>query len=67
MKGVRCEVSDGVADRREIINTLEKGGHIDRKYSRHELRNGEKDGNNVYSKACVVEECVELSHIRMNF
>jgi hypothetical protein len=42
---------------------LEEGGHVDGHYARHELRDGEEDGDYVYGEAGVGEEGVELRFV----
>ena len=44
-EGVRGEIPDGVAERREIVDAFEEGGHVDGHHACHELGDGEEDGD----------------------
>lgn len=59
-KRVWGQVTDGIPDGGEIIDTLEEGGHVDGEHAGHEIGDGEEDGGHVYGESGVCEEGVEL-------
>ena len=64
-EGVRRKVADGIAERGEVVDAAEEGGHVDGHDAGHELGDGEEDGGEVDGEAGVGEEGVELCAVSM--
>lgn len=59
-EGVWCQISDGVAHRREVVYCLEERRHVDREDARHKLGDGKEDRCKINCETCMIKECVEL-------